>query len=407
MTLTPPSEETSYAPLVLAKPEAEVVETPDAATALLPKVTDERKLEIGQQAKGFATDLVKFSPQSPEFQERVRDLSTLASKEISLSTQGPSRMLDRSVTSVAGAKRSGGDATQKVAGTLTQLRNTVEDLTPNAAALSGPSKILGFIPGGNKLRKYFHRYENAQVQLDNIIKALMAGQDELIKDNASLQQEKANLWKVMEDLNEYGILAEKITTEVKAEIAALRNAGNVQGAQAMESEVLFAVNQRHQDILTQLTVSVQGYLAMGLIQKNNQELIKGVDRARTTTITALRTAVMVAGALENQKLVLDQIDEVNKTTNNMIDNTSTMLRQQTGRVHQQAISSGVAVETLTRAFDNLYATLDEIDTFKAQANTAMETTIGGLQTQLDRARPAIERAQALEAAEGTRPAITR
>lgn len=407
MTLTPPSEETAYTPLVLAKPEAEVVETPDAATALLPPVSEERKLEIGQQAKGFTTDLIKFSPQSPDFQSMVEDITKLASKEISLSTQGPSRMLDRSVTSVAGAKRSGGDATQKVAGTLTQLRNTVEDLTPNAAALSGPSKILGFIPGGNKLRKYFHRYESAQVQLDNIIKALMAGQDELIKDNASLQQEKSNLWKVMEDLNEYGILAEKMDAEVVSQIAALRAAGNVQGAQALETDVLFAIRQRRQDILTQLTVSVQGYIAMGLIQTNNKELIKGVDRARTTTITALRTAVMVAGALENQKLVLDQIDEVNKTTNNMIDQTSQMLRQQTGRVHQQAISSGVAVETLTRAFDNLYATLDEIDTFKAQANSAMETTIGGLQVQLDRARPAIERAQALEAAEGNRSAITR
>lgn len=398
MTITPPSEdEFASAPLQLAKPEPEVVDTPEQATSMLPPITHDRELVIGQQAKNFTTDLVKFTPQSPEFQERLRDLSTLASAEIKASTQGPNRMLERSGSSVAGSKKSGGDASQRVAGTLATLRSTVEDLTPNQAELTGPSKILGFIPGGNKLRRYFQRYQSAQVQLDNIIKSLLAGQDELTKDNASLQQEKNDLWDVMKELNEYGMLAGKIDAEVVAQVAALRNAGNVQGAQAMETDVLFAIRQRRQDILTQLAVSVQGYMAMTLVQKNNQELIKGVERARTTTITALRTAVIVAQALDNQRLVLDQIDAVNKTTNNMIEGTSAMLRQQTGRIHEQATNSGVAVETLTKAFDDIYATLDQIDTFKAQANDSMDKTIGSLQTQLERARPALDRVQAIEA----------
>ena len=65
--------------------------------------------------------------------------------------------------------------------------------------------------------------------------------------------------------------------------------------------------QRVQDLLTQMAVTVQGYLALDLVKKNNVELIKGVDRASTTTVAALRTAVTVAQALVGQKLVLDQI----------------------------------------------------------------------------------------------------
>src|SRR3546814_3938459 len=70
-----------------------------------------------------------------------------------------------------------------------------------------------------------------------------------------------------------------------------------------------------------MAVTVQGYLALDLVKKNNVELVKGVDRASTTTVSALRTAVTVAQALTNQKLVLEQITALNTTTANIIDST--------------------------------------------------------------------------------------
>jgi len=397
MTLEPPTATPTTIVLAPAEPVAEVKQ--DEAQGMLPAVDNARKLEIGQQAKGFVKDLAKFTPNSPEFIDKMKDITSLAQKEIVSSGSGASRMLERSSSSVAGSKRNGGDATQRVAGTLATLRGTVEDLTPNAAHLTGAHKILGFIPGGNKLRKYFQRYESAQGQLDNIIKALLAGQDELQKDNASLENEKVQLWTVMGQLNEYAVLAEQLDTEITSQVQALKNAGNIQAANAMEGDMLFAVRQRRQDILTQLAVSVQGYMAMELVRKNNVELIKGVDRARTTTITALRTAVIVAQALDTQRLVLDQIDAVNSATNNTIAQTSAMLRQQTARVHEQATNSGVSVETLTKAFDDIFATLDEVENFKVKANANLEITINGLSNQLERARPQLERARQLEAAE--------
>ena len=397
-TLSAPDPSDVTPPIVLDVQEAVEPIKEDAAQSMLPPVTDQRKLEIGQQAKGFTTDLMKFNPNSPEFTSKLNDINSLAQKEIVRSGSGTNRMLERSASSVSGSKKSGGDATQQVAGTLANLRSTVEDLTPNAASLTGAQKILGFIPGGNKLRKYFQRYESAQSQLNNIIKALLSGQDELRKDNASLQTEKTDLWSVMGDLNEYAVLAENLDTEITAQAAALRAAGNVAAANAFESDVLFAVRQRRQDILTQLAVSVQGYMAMTLVQKNNEELIKGVERARTTTITALRTAVIVAQALDNQRLVLDQIDAVNTATNNTIAATSQMLRQQTGRIQEQAVNSGVSVATLTKAFDDIFATLDEVENFKVKASANLATTIDGLTVQLERAKPQLDRARQLEAA---------
>ena len=378
--------------LVLKAPDAPDIVVADDAPGMVP-VPAERQQEIARQAREFVADVASLDPRTPEFSAKIEGISSLASADMVQSSGYSTRMLERSSTSVAGAKRTGNSAQITVANTLGDLRSTVEDLTPNDADLGVGRKILGFIPGGNKLAKYFQKYESAQTQLDAIIKSLMSGQDELLKDNASLAGEKVQLWETMQSLSEYAVFAKALDNATVEKIDASRSAGRIDEAQKLEADVLFPIRQRHQDILTQLAVSVQGYLAMDLIRKNNLELIKGVDRARTTTIAALRTAVIVAQALANQKMVLDQIDAINTTTNNMILKTSEMLKDQTVRIHEQASNSGVSVETLQKAFDNVFATMDAIDTFRANAAKNMEGTVSALETGLQKAKPYLERSK--------------
>jgi uncharacterized protein YaaN involved in tellurite resistance len=388
--LSPP--DATETALVLKAPDAPDIVVADDAPGMVP-VPAERQQEIARQAREFVADVSALDPRTPEFTTKIEGISALASAEMVQSSGYSSRMLERSSSSVAGAKRTGNSAQITVANTLGDLRTTVEDLTPNQADLGVGRKILGFIPGGNKLAKYFQKYESAQTQLDAIIKSLMSGQDELLKDNASLAGEKAQLWETMQSLSEYAVFAKALDNATVEKIDASRASGRIDEAQKLEADVLFPIRQRHQDILTQLAVSVQGYLAMDLIRKNNLELIKGVDRARTTTIAALRTAVIVAQALANQKMVLDQIDAINTTTNNMILKTSEMLKDQTVRIHEQASSSGVSVETLQKAFDNVFETMDAIDTFRVNAAKNMEGTVTALETGLQKAKPYLERSK--------------
>lgn len=371
----------------------------DSTSRFLPAIPQERQLEIGTQAKGFISDLATFNVNSPEFVQKLTDVQNLAKSEIVRSGVGTSRLLEERSTSAAGAKAQGSDATIQVAKDLANLRSTVDELTPRGADKNAFEKFVAKLPFGNAIRRYFQRYETAQAQLDRIVKSLTAGQDELLKDNASLQQEKRELWQVMGRLNEYAYLAKQLDEQITAEAQRLRNAGNADAATTVENDLLFAVRQRRQDILTQLAVAVQGYMAMELVRKNNNELIKGVDRAKTTTVFALKTAVVVSQALDTQRLVLDQIDAVNETTNRTIEATSQLLKQQTGRIQEQAISSGVAVATLERAFDNIYATLDEIEAFRQRANESFAETIGSLEQQLHNAQPRLDRIRSLEEAE--------
>jgi uncharacterized protein YaaN involved in tellurite resistance len=142
-----------------------------------------------------------------------------------------------------------------------------------------------------------------------------------------------------------------------------------------------------------MAVTVQGYLALDLVKKNNVELVKGVDRASTTTVSALRTAVTVAQAMTNQRLVLEQVNALNTTTAGMIDTTGELLRTQTGAIHEQAASSTIPLETLQRAFQNIYDTMDQIDTFKLQALANMKQTVDTLGNEVEKSKGYIARAE--------------
>ena len=82
--------------------------------------------------------------------------------------------------------------------------------------------------------------------------------------------------------------------------------------------------------------------------KNNLELIKGVDRATTTTISALRTAVILAQALENQKLVLDQITALNDDDVEPDPADQSRCSATPGAIQQQAASATIGLDAAAR-----------------------------------------------------------
>ena len=110
-------------------------------------------------------------------------------------------------------------------------------------------------------------------------------------------------------------------------------------------------------------------------------------------MAALRTAVTVAQALVGQRLVLEQITALNSTTANMIDRTGELLKSQTAQIHEQAASSTIPIETLQRAFQNIYDTMDNIDTFKMKALENMKTTVNTLSNEVEKSKGYIARAE--------------
>lgn len=382
--------------LVLAPPQPVVVVAPEQAADAVP-LEDAKQVELRTKANAFVADLVSLDTKSPAFSQKVSSITSLGDREMRASAAVSNRMLERPAAAMGKGKA---DAQTRVANTLIDLRGTVTELDPKRADLTGVKKVLKWLPGGDKVDRYFAKYQSAQSHLNAIIKALDSGQDELRKDNAAIETEKANMWQMMGKLREYNELAAALDTALEQKVAELEAAGRTEDANVVRSDALFPVRQRRQDIMTQMAVAVQGYMALDLIRRNNLELIRGVDRAQTTTVAALRTAVIVSQALSRQKLVLDQITALNTVTSNLIESTSEQLRIQGTQINQQASSSTVDVAKLQAAFDNVFATMDAVDTFRAQAIDSMATTVQALEGQIQRAQPYLERTRRIEASGG-------
>ncbi len=371
--------------LVLTPPEPVKVVAPEKAAGLVP-VDDAKKGELEKRVDGFIDDLVAQDVNSPEFGKRVDAIAAMGQKEIRDAAGQSNRFLDRPVKAMGSDGGVGAD--------LLQLRKTVEELDPgrNGKLIGGNDGFLSKLFGGSPLKQYFRKYQSSQSHINGILKSLASGKDELLMDNAAIDTERANLWNAMGRLEQMIYLSKAMDAKLEDRANDLDHTDPAK-AKAIRETALFYVRQRTQDLLTQMAVTVQGYLALDLVKKNNVELVKGVDRASTTTVSALRTAVTVAQALTNQKLVLDQITAINTTTAGLIDSTGALLKSNTAAIHEQAASSTIPVETLQRAFQNIYDTMDAIDTFKLKALDSMKTTVNTLSNEVEKSKGYIARAE--------------
>ena len=368
----------------LTPPDPVPTVSPDKAAGLVP-VSAEEKSKLDTKVDAFIADLVSVDANSPAFGEKVDQITRMGQEQIRAASAHSNRFLDRPVRAM--------DADSGVGQDLAELRRTVEDLDPGRKEkLLAPRKLFGIIPFGNKLKNYFDSYTSSQGHIQAILERLDSGKKELHLDNAAIDTERAKLWESMGELEQMIHIAKTLDARLEEKANAL-DSSDPEKAKALRESALFYVRQRTQDLLTQMAVSVQGYLALDLVKKNNIELVKGVDRASTTTVGALRTAVTVAQAMTNQKLVLQQITSLNQTTSDIIDSTSTLLREQTGQIHEQAASSTIPLETLQRAFQNIYETMDEVDEFKLRALDSMKQTVTTLSDEVEKSKGYIARAE--------------
>jgi uncharacterized protein YaaN involved in tellurite resistance len=382
--------------LVLEPPAAVPSVTPQQAASTI-NVDAATAARIAAAVNAYIESLTKLEAQSPEFERKVASISRMGHEEIRRSAEASSRFLERPAAALKDGPLAQGS---NVSSALVALRQQVEDLDPSRHFQARRGFLQSFkrVPFNAQIGDYFRRYQSSQQHIEAIVASLYRGQDELLRDNAAIEQEKIHLWAIKGRLEQYAHMAAALDDALTEQINRLE-ATDPDKARALKEDALFYVRQKRQDLLTQLSVVVQGYLALDLIRKNNLELVKGVERATTTTVSALRTAVIAALALGNQKLVLDQVTALNTTTGNIIESTSVMLRQQTAEIAQQASNATLSIEKLQTSFNNIYATIDTIDTFKLAALDNMRQTINNLSGEIARAQDYVERARSSELAQ--------
>ncbi len=284
-----------------------------------------------------------------------------------------SAMLKQPLTKLMADSEEGG----QVASSLIDLKMQVEDLDPAQIDLNAGflTRMLGYVPGvGTPIKRYFSRFENASTAIDAIINSLEAGREQLKRDNLTLtddQQAMRALTLKLEKTVKLGQLVDKrlqdtLDTELTLDDPRYK---------FIAEELLFPLRQRIQDLQQQLLVNQQGYLTTEMIIRNNKELMRGVNRALNTTVSALQVGVTLALALANQKIVLEKVQAINKTTEDLIAGTAKRLRTQGAEIQKQASSTQLDISVLRQAFADITVALDDISTFRQKALPHMADNI--------------------------------
>ncbi|MDF2927150.1 MAG: KlaA protein [Paenibacillaceae bacterium] len=266
-----------------------------------------------------------------------------------------------------------GDEGGQVAQGLAELHMQLKDLDPSAVDFAKTGFLGKFF---NPLRQYFSKFQKADSVISDIIVSLDKGKAVLKNDNTTLEFEQQALRDLTKRLRKEIQLGMLMDEEIEAQIGAAKLRGEAEDRiRFITEEVLFPLRQRVMDLQQMLVVNQQGIMAMEVVMRNNKELIRGVDRARNVTVSALKISVTVASALYNQQIVLKKIELLNQTTDNLISGTSRMLKTQGAAIHKQSLEASISVDTLKQAFSDVLSALDSINTYKQEALPKMRDTI--------------------------------
>lgn len=268
--------------------------------------------------------------------------------------------------------RAGGESGEVAKG-LEELSLKMRELDPSGLDFT-KTGILGKV--FNPVRRYFERFKTADAEIAGIVKTLEKGRSVLKNDNTTLEIEQAAMRDLTKQLTQKIEIGSQLDSYLANAIENARVSGDSEErVKFVEEEIIFPLRQRLMDFQQLLVVNQQGIIAMEVIRKNNLELIRAVDRAQTVTVSALRVAVTVAGALYDQKIVLEKVQMLNATTSDMINATSRMLKEQGTAIQREAVEASISPDTLKQAFADTLSALDDISTYKEKALPQMAQTI--------------------------------
>lgn len=326
---------------------------PDAASAA----------RIKAIAREFAGGFIAIDTHSPEFDRMTRQIASIGSDEVrKLAGQAQKTMARGSIRE---------RAISVINAQLARLRQMLERLNPgNGDELLKPRKFLGLFSRGTTLVSYFDRYQEAEGGIEAALGSMASSRDMLLQDNIAISAHRSAAWPLLASLAEAIAMCaslderfEKLTSQIDKSDPAK--------AQKLRSTALFEVRQRHGDLLTQMAVSQQSYTMLGMIETNNLDLVKGIDRASATTISALQTAIIAAQTLTNQRIVLDRINGVRTAATSMIDQASGATAQGNDRMTLDSAEASKQIASLRTAFADVVSSVDNLEHHQQSALSSL------------------------------------
>ena len=349
---------------------------------------EEEKLEnsnLKNQADENAVAIFDTDLNNPAEREGIlKPLDNFGLNEMSKSASHNEMLSTRFVDLTKGGKEA-----DSIGENLLELNKQMKDLDPSKVDFAKKG-VLGNIM--NPIRRYFAKYEKAEVAISDIVQSLDKSSQVLQNDNVTLLNEENFLRELTNKILANIELGKKMDESIEAQI----QKAEIEGVDAgkisfVREEILFPLRQRIMDMQQMIVVNQQGIVSLNVIRRNNKELIRGVRRAQNVTVSALRTGVMVASALYDQKIVMDKINILNQTTENIIESTSRMLKEQGSEIQKHSAETMISPEVLKASFAEALQAIQDVSTYKEQALPKMKETIDMFSDMADSGQKVVEK----------------
>jgi len=236
--------------------------------------------------------------------------------------------------------------------TLLQLREHVEELNPQGLN-NGLKGLINKITGKNPMKNYIRKYQSVQTQIEAIVGSLLRGRDKLQEDNVELEIIKKNAQDKIYELEKQIYLGRKLLERLEEEAKKPEWANRAQ----VIDKARMKLSVRTRNMLTTVNVLQQSIASIDIIVDNNDKLEESIFNAITMTKNIVTVSASIQMALINQKKVIDAVNSVNETTENMLVSNAKLLKQNTEQVVKSLEDPAIAMDKLRQAFNDVQSAI--------------------------------------------------
>ncbi len=388
------------------EPEAAPIAEEQAAPAAVAPASNPEAGSMSNVAAAVAADVAPAAAQEAPQQENQSGLNEAAlteeeraqvnafSEQIDIRNTGAilqygagaqKKMADFSEKALANVKtKDMGEVGDMISGLVTELQSfDVEE----------EKGFLGiFKKQANKMTAMKAKYEKAEVNVENICKALEDHQVQLIKDIAVLDKMYELNLTYFKELTMYILAGKKRLKEVReGELRELTEKAQASGLaeDAQAAKDLDALCERFEKKLYDLeltrTVALQTAPQIRLVQDSDEVMVEKIQSTLVNTIPLWKNQMVIALGVEHSNEAAKAQQQVTDVTNALLKKNAERLKQATITTAKEAERGIVDLETLKNTNASLISTLDEVVKIQAEGRAkrrAAEDEMARMETEL-------------------------
>jgi uncharacterized protein YaaN involved in tellurite resistance len=215
------------------------------------------------------------------------------------------------------------------------------------------------------VEKLMGKYKTVGGEIDRIYTKLGEYKGEINDVNVMLDGMYDQNFQYYGELEKYiaagNMIVQKMETEDIPKLQQLADNGDQMNVINLENAktALEMLKQRIYDLEMAKMVSLQTAPQIRMIQKGNYKLISKVHSAFIITIPIFKNGIIQAIALKRQKLVSDSLNELDKTTNELLLKNAQSIKNQSVDIAKLTSGTSVKLETLEKTWQTIMDGIEE------------------------------------------------